>query len=102
MKAILLQDFRVAQLAIKGADTNAQFLELDELNSISFGDMGEITEVSLEHDVVTISVESINNIVNIRCLSDSVVEDVISVMKAKAVELADKMVMVDINGNEVR
>lgn len=102
MKAILLQDFRVAQLAIKGADTNAQFLELNELDSISFGDMGEITEVSLEHDVVTISVESINNIVNIRCLSDSVVEDVISVMKVKAIELADKMVMVDINGNEVR
>lgn len=102
MKAILLQDFRVAQLAIKGADTNAQFIELNELDSISFGDMGEITEVSLEHDVVTISVESINNVVNIRCLSDSVVEDVISVMKTKAVELADKMVMVDINGNEVR
>lgn len=102
MKAILLQDFRVAQLAIKGADTNAQFLELVGIDSISFGDMGEITEVSLEHDVVTISVESINNVVNIRCLSDSVVEDVISVMKAKAVELANKEVMVDINGNEVR
>lgn len=102
MKAILIQDFRVAQLAIKGADTNAQFLELNGVDSISFGDRGEITEVSLEYDLVTISVEDINNIVSIRSLSEQIVEDVISVMKAKAVELANKEVMVDINGNEVR
>lgn len=102
MKAILIHEFRVAQLAIKGAVTNAQFLELDGVDTIAFGDMGEITEVSLEHDVVTISVEDINNIVNVRCLAEHIVEDVISTMKAKAVELADKEVIVDINGNEVR
>jgi hypothetical protein len=102
MKAILIHDFRVAQLAIKGAVTNAQFLELDGVDTISFGDVGEITEISLEQDVVTISVEDINNIVNIRCLAEHIVEDVISTMKAKAVELADKEVIVDINGNEVR
>ena len=101
MKAILIQDFRVAQLAVKGAVTNAQFLELNGVDTIPFGDVGEITEVSLEHDVVTISVEDIHNVVNIRNLAEHIVEDVISTMKAKAVELADKEVMVDINGNEV-
>ena len=102
MKAILIQDFRIAQLAIKGAVTNTQFLELDGVDTIPFGDVGEITEVSLEHDVVTISVEDINNVVNIRCLAECIIEDVIFIMKAKALELADKEVMVDINGNEVR
>ena len=102
MKAILIQDFRVAQLAIKGAVTNAKFLELEGVDTIPFGDVGEITEVNLEHDVVTISVEDIHNVTNIRNLAEHIVEDVISTMKAKAVELADKEVMVDINGNEVR
>ena len=102
MKAILIQDFRVAQLAVKGAVTNAKFLELEGVDTIPFGDVGEITEVNLEHDVVTISVEDIHNVTNIRNLAEHIVEDVISTMKAKAVELADKEVMVDINGNEVR
>jgi mRNA-degrading endonuclease HigB of HigAB toxin-antitoxin module len=41
-------------------------------------------------------------VVNIRNFAEHIVEDIISTMKAKAVELADKEVMVDINGNEVR
>lgn len=103
MKATLLQEFRAMQLAIKGACSpkSVQFLTLNGVDCIELGDTMRINAIDLDRDIVSVEVMD-TDIENFMCLSvfsNEVVEDIIDIMRAKAVEIAEVDVMVNFRGD---
>jgi hypothetical protein len=103
MKATLLQEFRAMQLAIKGACSpkSVNFLTLNGVDCIELGDTMRINAIDLDRDVVSVEVMD-TDIENFMCLSvfsNEVVEDIVSTMRAKAVEIAEVDVMIDFKGD---
>lgn len=103
MKATLLQEFRAMQLAIKGACSpkSVNFLTLNGVDCIELGDTMRINAIDLDRDIVSVEVMD-TDIENFMCLSvfsNEVVEDIIDIMRAKAVEIAEVDVMVDFKGD---
>ena len=103
MKATLLQEFRAMQLAIKGACSpkSVNFLTLNGVDCIELGDTMRINAIDLERDIVSVEVMD-TDIENFMCLSvfsNEVVEDIIDIMRAKAVEIAEVDVMINFRGD---
>jgi hypothetical protein len=101
MKAITLQNFRAMQLAVKGAcGTKAETLILTGIDCIPLGSDCEIIEVKLDIDavVVKLNYSESETYLPIHCLSDDVVEEIADTLRAKAVEIAHRDVMVNGNG----
>lgn len=103
IKATLLQEFRAMQLAIKGACSpkSVQFLTLNGVDCIELGDTMRINAIDLDRDIVSVEVMD-TDIENFMCLSvfsNEVVEDILRIMRAKAVEIAKVDVMVDFKGD---
>lgn len=106
MNAQILQDFRVAQLAFKAADfikyeNNPNYLLLEGIDMISIGDNINVTEISLDNDIVTLAIEDIMSYVPIDNLSDKVIIEITNTLKAKALEVSDRYVMVNGKGDIV-
>lgn len=92
MDANILQDFRVAQLAVVGANfmrynRNTTDLLLEGIDRINIGDNIEITEISLNCDSVLVSIVGVNSIMPLKNLSYDVVVEIIATLKAKALTI---------------
>lgn len=101
MKAITLQNFRAMQLAVKGAcGTKTEKLILNGIDCIPLGSDCEINEIKLNIDVVVLKLNysESETYLPIHCLSDDVVEEITDTLRAKAVELAHRDVIVTGNG----
>lgn len=103
IKATLLQEFRAMQLAIKGACSpkSVNFLTLNGVDCIELGDTMRINAIDLERDIVSVEVMD-TDIENFMCLSvfsNEVVEEIIDIMRVKAVEIAEVDVMVNFRGD---
>lgn len=103
MKATLLQEFRTMQLAIKGACSpkSVNFLTLNGVDCIELGDTMRINAIDLNRDIVSVEVMD-TNIENFMCLSvfsDEVIKDIVTIMRVKAVEIAEVDVMVNFRGD---
>lgn len=103
MKATLLQEFRAMQLAIKGACSpkSVNFLTLNGVDCIELGDTMRINAIDLDRDIVSVEVMD-TDIENFMCLSvfsNEVVEEIIDIMRVKAVEIAEVDVMVNFRGD---
>ena len=103
MKATLLQEFRAMQLAIKGACSpkSVNFLTLNGVDCIELGDTMRINSIDLNRDIVSVEVAD-TDIESFMCLSvfsDEVAEDIIKIMRAKAVEIAEVDVMINFRGD---
>lgn len=103
MNASLLQEFRAMQLAIKGALISADYkgLCLEGIDRISIGDELEITEISLDRDIVVVSIGCAERYANLSSFSENIIDEVIGTMRAKALEIADKDVFVNSKGEVV-
>jgi hypothetical protein len=107
MNASLLQEFRAMQLAIKGAGmlksngiTIFDKLLLDGIDSIELGEHVKIIEICLDTDEVVIETYG-TTYLRLSKLSDDIIEELISIMRAKALEIADKDVLVNSKGEVV-
>lgn len=103
MNANILQDFRVMQIAFFGAyamkhDASPSNLLLEGIDRISIGDNIEIIEINLHIDYVVVAIGDIRSFMPITSLSDKVMLDVISTLKAKALDVANRDVMVNGRG----
>lgn len=103
IKATLLQEFRAMQLAIKGAcsPNSVNFLTLNGVDCIELGDTMRINAIDLERDIVSVEVMD-TDIENFMCLSvfsNEVVEEIIDIMRVKAVEIAEVDVMINFRGD---
>lgn len=103
MNASLLQEFRAMQLAIKGAGmlisngkTIFDKLMLDGIDAIELGEHVKIIEISLNTDDIVIETYG-TTYLRLSKLSDDVIEMLISIMRAKALEIADRLVMTKAN-----
>ena len=94
-----LQEFRAMQLAIKGSLMSANYhcLCLEGIDRISIGDEIEITEISLDKDIVVISIGCAERYANLSSFSENIIDEVIGTMRCKALEIADKEVMIKAN-----
>ena len=107
MNASLLQEFRAMQLAIKGAGmlrsngkTIFDNLMLDGIDAIELGEHVKIIEISLNTDDVLIETYG-TTYLRLSKLSDDVIEMLISIMRAKALEIADRDILVNSKGEVV-
>lgn len=116
MNAKLLQTFRAMQLALKGGaivrcenkkiehnGKTSTLLVIDGIDRITIGDDIDIVEISLDRDVVVINIEGtdVERYLPIYNLADEVVEELVDTMMAKALDNADRDVMVNIATKEV-
>ena len=103
MNASLLQDFRAMQLAVKGAlamkgRTDVKELLIEGTDSIPIGDNALIDTILLDKDVVNVNIFNVNSFMPIHYLSDDIIEWIVGTMRAKALDIADTDVMVNLNG----
>ena len=102
----ILQDFRAMQIAFLGANymrygRGGESLPLEGIDKISIGDNIDITEISLNTDYVLVSIGDIHSFMPIKNLGYSVMAEVIATLKAKALDLANRDVMVNGKGKVV-
>ena len=103
MKPKTLQTFRAMQLAIKGAcaPTSVRYLTLDGSDTIDIGDNLQIISIDLDRDLIGVVIGEYScNFVYmlLNALSDNVIEEIIDTMEAKAVDIADRYVVVNGRG----
>lgn len=106
MNANILQDFRAMQIAFLGANymrygQGTNCLLLEGIDKIGIGDNIEITEISLHTDYVLVSIGDINSLMPVKNLAYGVMAEVIATLKAKALDLANRDVMVNGKGKVV-
>ena len=107
MNANILQDFRAMQLAVVGAyfmryNRNATDLILDGIDQINLGDNINIVEISLHIDYVLVAINDIRSLVPLEKLSYGVITEVIATLKAKALDITTRDVMVNGKGKIVK
>lgn len=102
MKAESLALFRAMQLAVKGASKHqvVEKLILDGIDKIVLGEELYITEISLNMDLVVISLYDNECYVPLGNLSEQIIKSIITTMRYKALEIADKVVYVN-NGEAI-
>lgn len=102
MKAESLALFRTMQLAIQGASKHqvVEKLILDGIDKIVLGEELYITEISLNMDLVVVSLYDNECYVPLTNLSERIIKSIISTMRDKALEIADKVVYVN-NGEAI-
>ena len=99
MDAKTLAEFRVMQLAVLGAvNKNAVRLYLEGIDCIELGENIEIKEIPLNTDYVIAYMGDLSSYVHLSALSDTIVTDIIDIMRSKALELANKDVIVNSDG----
>ena len=105
MNAKLLQNFRAMQLTLKGAcliyhKQEVEAFHFEGSDTIPMADGVEITEVSLDKDVVVIkfTYSESEAYLPIKAISDTIIEDLVDTMRVKALEIADRDVMVNGKG----
>lgn len=103
MKPKTLQTFRTMQLAVKGAchPKSVSYLTLDGIDAIELGDNLRIISIDLDRDLVVVEMGEDSNVESfmpLNVLSDDVIEEIIDTMQAKAVDIADRDVMVNGHG----
>lgn len=93
---IQLQEFRAMQLALKGALVNTDFnsLILEGIDKINIGDELEITEISLDTDCIVVSIGCAERYAPLSSFSQHIIDDIISTMRYKALDIANKDVMI--------
>lgn len=103
MDAKLLQEFRAMQLAVKGSynGRNVDELILQDIDRISVSYDFEIVGISLDTDLVIISLVETERHCQLNVFSDNVINDIINTMRCKALEIADKDVRVNVKGEIV-
>ena len=105
MKAEILVNFRVAQLALAGASRNREIdrFIFNNLQSVPYGDNMTIVEVSLEKDLVVVEVNDteVQSYLPINYMSDEVVEEVTEAMKVCALELSDREPLIKASSMEL-
>lgn len=102
MDALQLRNFRVGQLALKGAYSNkeVEYLYLDGIDKIHLSDELSISEISLIEDKVIVGIEENNGLtLDINKLSNNVITDITETLFAKALEIANKEVIVNVVDN---
>jgi hypothetical protein len=106
MNARILQDFRVMQIAAAYAhqmryNQTPNSLLLEGIDRISIGDNINIVEIYLHTDYVLVAIEDICSLVPLKNLSDDVVVEIIATLKAKALDLTSRDVIVNGNGKVI-
>ena len=101
MTAQLLQDFRLVQLAAKGVNNKAEYIQFEGIDCLSIGDVIKIEEVSLETDSVVVKINDSKSLMGIHNLSDDIITEVIATMKALVLEIAGRDVVVNGKGKVV-
>jgi hypothetical protein len=106
MNANILQDFRVMQLAVVGANfmrynRNTTDLLLEGIDRINIGDNINIVEICLHTDYVLVAIEDIRSLVPLKNLSYDVITEVIATLKAKALDITNRDVIVNGNGEVI-
>ena len=88
----LFNEFRVAQLALKSSGDNQNLLILGNIDQIPLPNSYlYLCEVYLNRDLVRLNF-GVNEIdMPLTALSDSVIDMIVTTMKRKALELADKL-----------
>lgn len=102
MDALQLRNFRVGQLALKGAYSNKEieYLYLNGIDKIYLSDELSISEISLIEDKVIVGIEENNGLtLDINKLSNNVITDITETLFAKALEIANKEVIVNVVDN---
>jgi hypothetical protein len=106
MNANILQDFRAMQIAVVGAH-NMRFnqipneLVLEGTDQINIGDNINIVEVCLHIDYVLVAIEGIHSLMPLENLSYGVITEIIATLKAKALDLTSRDVIVNGNGKVI-
>lgn len=95
-KSYQLQMFRAMQLAIKGAlkSDNYNCLVLEGIDRICIGMDTYINEIPLDEDCVIIEVYCNESKIELKNLSYEIIDEINNTMMVKALEIANKDVMV--------
>lgn len=95
-KGYQLQMFRAMQLAIKGAlkSDNYNCLVLEGIDKICIGMDTYINEIPLDEDCVIIEVYCNVSKIELKNLSYEIIDEINNTMMVKALEIANKEVMV--------
>lgn len=95
-KGYQLQMFRAMQLAIKGALKSANYncLVLEGIDKICIGMDTYINEIPLDEDCVIIEVYGNVSQIELKNLSYEIIDEINNTMMVKALEIANKEVMV--------
>ena len=101
MDARILQEFRAMQLAIKGAcagNNDAKEFYIEGIDAIELGDNALITAIHLDKDVVNINMFDYNSYAPISNFSEEIIEEIVDTMRAKALDICNRDVMVNCKG----
>lgn len=102
MNASILQEFRAMQLAIKGAYRRAfddvKELYIEGIDAIELGDNALITAIHLDKDIVNINLFDYNSYAPISNFSEEIIEEIVDTMRAKALDICNRDVMVNCKG----
>jgi hypothetical protein len=106
MNANILQDFRAMQIAVFGAyfmrrHQSVNDLVLEGTDQINIGDNINIVEVSLHTDYVVVAIEDIRSLMPLKNLSYGIITEIIATLKAKALDIANRDVVVNGKGKIV-
>lgn len=100
MKAITLQKFRLEQIIMKSM-TDANYLKLDGTHFISLNGSGvEITEISLNKDIVVCCLYDIESYMPISVFADDVVDEIVEVMREYIKRYAETKVIAGVIADE--
>ena len=107
MDTLQLRNFRVGQLAVKGAcaysNKEVEYLYLDGIDKIYLSDELSISEISLIEDKVIVGIEENNGLtLDINKLSNNVITNITESLFAKALEIANKEVIVNVADNKIK
>lgn len=100
MNAKTLAEFRAMQLAVLGSTTSKNITELllEGIDCIKLGDEIQIKCICLTLDYVIVYLGDLSSYVHLSSLSDTIVTEIIDIMRSKALEMAKKDVIVNCNG----
>ena len=101
MNASILQEFRAMQLAVKGAcagKDDVKELYIEGIDAIELGDNALITAIHLDKDIVNINLFDYNSYAPISNFSEEIIEEIVDTMRAKALDICNRDVMVNCKG----
>jgi hypothetical protein len=94
---IALQEFRLMQLAVKGASSQShywKYLYLEGVDIISLGVGIDITKISLIEDTIIVNILENEFVLPIKSISIDLINEICGLMREKALFIADNDIMV--------